>query len=164
MDNNGIKQIIKFIENNCWTTLTPKQFEKLREMKHMPEYDISKVRLLYRIAIDNFVFPECPYCHEAIQTQEDLTIDHIIPRANGGTDDIKNLQPMHKHCNCDKGCAMPEVTTCDEVPVKKHRKPRNNKKHKQREIIKSRTPEELYNKCRRADYTRTGKHVRGRSR
>ena len=167
MDNYGVRQVIKYIEKNCRTTLTTKQIEQLKEMKRMPTYNIYKLRILYRIAIDNFVYPECPSCHKAIKTQEYLTIDHIIPKANGGTDDIQNLQPMCKTCNSDKGCVMPEETTCPEVPVKKHRKPHNCKKHKQREIIKSRTPEELYNKCKKIDCARTSKkyqRVRGRTR
>lgn len=157
MDDRGIKQIIRYIVSNCKTTITPKQIEQLREMRRMGEYNICKLRLLYRIAIDNLVYPECPYCKKSITTQEDLTIDHIIPQALGGTDDIENLQPMHKKCNSNKGCKMPEQTTCSETPIKKHRKSRNESKHKEREIVKSRTPEELYQKCKKIDQARTNK-------
>lgn len=34
------------------------------------------------------------------------TIDHIIPRALGGTDDLDNLRPAHHRCNSARG-AMP---------------------------------------------------------
>lgn len=34
------------------------------------------------------------------------TIDHIIPRALGGTDELDNLRPAHKRCNSSRG-AMP---------------------------------------------------------
>ena len=166
MDFQGVRQIIQFINKNCQTTLTPKQIEQLREMQRLGEYNIYKVRILYRIAIDNMVYPECPYCKQPITNQDDLTMDHIVPRALGGTDNIENLQPMHKLCNSDKGCAVPEKTTCDEVPIKKHRKPHNKPKHKEREIVKSRTPEELYQKCRRIDQARTSRthaNVRGYS-
>ena len=166
MNNRGMKDLIEFIGSSCWTTLTPKQTEQLREMRNMARYNIYKFRILYRIAIDNHVYPECPYCKKPITTQEEFTVDHITPRSKGGTDDIENLQPMHKICNSDKGCAEPEKTTCDEVPVKKHRKPHNSNKHKEREIVKSRTPEELYQKCRRIDQARTSRthaNVRGYS-
>ena len=32
-----------------------------------------------------------------------LTVDHIIPRSKGGTDDLDNLQPMCYLCNTKKG-------------------------------------------------------------
>ena len=64
---------------------------------------------------------------------------------------------MHKSCNSDKGCILPEVTECAEVPIKKRAKRRNESKHKEREIVKSRTPEELYKKCKKIDRARTSK-------
>ena len=158
MDSCGIKHIVRYILCNCETTLTPKQSEQLHKMLMVHDCNIIKLRTLYRIAIDNFVFPECPHCHEPIKSQEDLTIDHIIPRSKGGTDKLTNLQPMHKKCNCDKGCTMPEKTTCADIPVEKHRKPHNQTKHKEREIVKSRTPEELYKKCCKIDKARTNKY------
>ena len=32
-----------------------------------------------------------------------LTIDHVIPVARGGSDDIENLRPAHRACNIRKG-------------------------------------------------------------
>jgi len=32
-----------------------------------------------------------------------ITFDHIIPSADGGTDDIKNLQLAHQNCNRARG-------------------------------------------------------------
>ncbi len=32
-----------------------------------------------------------------------MTIDHIIPKSKGGTNDMANLQPMCCHCNVKKG-------------------------------------------------------------
>jgi len=34
---------------------------------------------------------------------EDLTVDHIKARANGGADDMQNLQTLCRTCNCRKG-------------------------------------------------------------
>ena len=157
MDPQDIKKLIKYIERNCTTTITPKQLDQLHEMRRMGEYNIYKLRTLYRIAIDNFVYPECPCCKEPIIRQTDLSIDHIIPKAHGGADTIDNLQPMHRRCNCSKGATMPEITTCATVPVKKHRKNHNAPKHKEREIVKSRTPEELYKKCQKIDQARANR-------
>ena len=33
----------------------------------------------------------------------DLTIDHIVPRSRGGTDDLHNLQTLCRSCNSWKG-------------------------------------------------------------
>lgn len=34
------------------------------------------------------------------------TLDHLLPRSLGGTDDLENLAPAHKSCNSSRG-AMP---------------------------------------------------------
>ena len=153
MDKRNIKSLITFISKTCRTTLTPKQAEQLREMQLLKDYDIRNFRKVYRIAIDNCVYPECPYCKQIIRTQEEFTVDHIMPRAKGGSDDIENLQPMHKTCNSDKGCMLPETTTRDDVPVKKCR---HHKKHKRKEgtVVKGHSTEELYQKCKRIDQAR----------
>ncbi len=41
----------------------------------------------------------CRHC----KTHIDLTIDHILAVANGGTDDEDNLQVLCRPCNCRKG-------------------------------------------------------------
>ena len=41
----------------------------------------------------------CVFCGE----QGDITIDHITARANGGTDDVENLQTLCRPCNSRKG-------------------------------------------------------------
>lgn len=40
----------------------------------------------------------CKYCG----SNEDLEIDHIIPLAKGGTNDLDNLQILCRHCNRKK--------------------------------------------------------------
>jgi predicted restriction endonuclease len=42
---------------------------------------------------------KCAYC----ESEENLTLDHITPRANGGTDRITNLLCACKECNNSKG-------------------------------------------------------------
>lgn len=49
---------------------------------------------------DNWI---CQLCGRPIDDRFDLTIDHKIPRANGGSDEDDNLQAAHRFCNELKG-------------------------------------------------------------
>ena len=40
----------------------------------------------------------CAYCGKAIAIR-DMQVDHILPKRNGGTDDIDNLNPSCRLCN-----------------------------------------------------------------
>lgn len=41
----------------------------------------------------------CAFC----LTEDDLTIDHILPLGRGGTNDLDNLQVLCRACNTWKG-------------------------------------------------------------
>lgn len=43
----------------------------------------------------------CQLCGEAVAGRG--TIDHIVPKSRGGTDDLENLQLAHAACNQRKG-------------------------------------------------------------
>lgn len=47
------------------------------------------------------VWYRCVQCHDYFR-KSNIDIDHRIPKRNGGTDDLCNLQPMCKHCNRSK--------------------------------------------------------------
>lgn len=47
----------------------------------------------------------CQYCHAK---SVPLTVDHIIPRVQGGSDDLNNLIAACIPCNCSKGGNRPE--------------------------------------------------------
>ena len=68
-----------------------------------PENPIRKKWESMRFRIAPLIFKEhgeqCLECGK----QHNLTIDHIIPIAMGGTNELKNLQPLCKSCNSRKG-------------------------------------------------------------
>jgi len=41
----------------------------------------------------------CPFCRLFFKDRDLLEIDHILPRAQGGLDEFKNLQLLHRHCH-----------------------------------------------------------------
>ena len=51
----------------------------------------------------------CAYCGILTNPFHNFTIDHIVPRHLGGTDDPGNLLPACASCNSSKGCLAPEV-------------------------------------------------------
>lgn len=44
---------------------------------------------------------KCQKCHKWFK-KDDIDIDHRIPKRQGGTDDLWNLQALCKHCNRSK--------------------------------------------------------------
>ncbi|MFZ4555280.1 MAG: HNH endonuclease [Pseudanabaena sp.] len=49
---------------------------------------------------------QCQSCHEIDLSAKKLQIDHIIPKAKGGTDDISNLQTLCAKCNREKSAKI----------------------------------------------------------
>lgn len=45
----------------------------------------------------------CALCGKPIESEKELTVDHIIPRAMGGATIYENCQLAHKSCNLRKG-------------------------------------------------------------
>jgi 5-methylcytosine-specific restriction enzyme A len=59
-------------------------------------------RIKIPTAVRDYVLQRDQYqCRGCGATQE-LTIDHIVPLAKGGTDDLSNLQTLCRSCNSRK--------------------------------------------------------------
>ncbi|WP_043599433.1 HNH endonuclease [Nocardia otitidiscaviarum] len=58
--------------------------------------------------------PPCALCHEDIdytlRTPDPMSfeVDHILPLARGGLDELDNKQPAHRKCNQDKAARTAE--------------------------------------------------------
>lgn len=62
----------------------------------------AKLELLWRDG------RRCAICGRKIKDLDDLTVDHIVPLAEGGVNAIENYQLAHKSCNEKKGSMMPD--------------------------------------------------------
>lgn len=62
----------------------------------------SRVRRDKRDEIYNKTGGACAYCGAPL-ARSSMTVDHVTPRALGGTDEIDNLLPCCKTCNAFKG-------------------------------------------------------------
>lgn len=74
-------------------------------IKHRPLTELELRRVVFgRRSRDLFVQlvlrngPACARCG----TNNSLTVDHVIPMASGGSDDLSNLQLLCKPCNSSK--------------------------------------------------------------
>ena len=45
----------------------------------------------------------CWLCHKKFRGDFEITIDHAIPKARGGTNELSNLRLAHERCNHDRG-------------------------------------------------------------
>ena len=50
----------------------------------------------------------CAICLRRM-SMADATLDHIVPRAFGGTDRYTNLRAAHRSCNMERGASMDDV-------------------------------------------------------
>lgn len=82
------------------------------EIKQKPVKVASKKQISlkrqYGSALYHQANGRCQLCGRRI-TFEDSTVDHIIPKAMGGTNDISNLQLSCYPCNQLKGSILPDT-------------------------------------------------------
>lgn len=62
----------------------------------------SEAKRLWRRAIKEYFGKTCVYCGATYELQQ-LTLDHVHPKALGGDSNTNNLVPACKCCNHSKG-------------------------------------------------------------
>lgn len=86
---------------------------KIPEVYH--KYDKNKFSKRNVFLRDNFT---CQYCAKKV-VGKDLTIDHVIPRANGGKTTYMNCVAACKKCNSKKDCNSLEEANMNLIrPIK----------------------------------------------
>ena len=97
-ENRNIK--LDIIELNNEIDRIKKNYNKLYKIHWKKE---NKNKAPVPIGIRNYVFERDNFTCLACGTRENLTLDHIIARSRGGSNDIDNLQVLCQHCNLSKG-------------------------------------------------------------
>jgi 5-methylcytosine-specific restriction endonuclease McrA len=64
----------------------------------------------------------CYICHQDHDPHDPWEIEHVKPRAHGGTDDLENLALAHRSCNRTKGInAVIRTGNATNVPQLPHK-------------------------------------------
>jgi hypothetical protein len=77
----------------------------------------------------------CAICHKLFKANSEVTLDHWIPRAAGGTEDISNLRLAHKKCNAWKSDRMPNEDGT--IPPRPKRVSYQDRKQRRQEILEN---------------------------
>jgi len=77
--------------------------------------------------------PDCFLCGEEFTKNQKITIDHWVPKAAGGSEELENLRIAHKICNVRKSDLIPEDDYT--VPMKEPRPVKRKKGISRSEIM-----------------------------
>lgn len=75
-------------------------------------YPPHMLRRTYVSAMRQGKIFNCGICEHPIYKNDKrgiLTIDHIVPKSRGGSDEFDNLQAAHESCNMRKGSIEPVI-------------------------------------------------------
>lgn len=75
----------------------------------------------------------CVICEKIFKLDSEVTLDHWIPKAVGGSDDPSNLRLAHKKCNAWKSDRVPNED--GSIPPKPIKSTYKDKRHKRQEIL-----------------------------
>lgn len=67
---------------------------------------------IYREEMKRGIYPECYLCKKPIKKPNEISQDHILPRACGGASEYRNLAPVHKACNARRGITPLSMIAC----------------------------------------------------
>jgi 5-methylcytosine-specific restriction endonuclease McrA len=81
---------------------------------------------------------QCWYCRDGSAY---LTIDHVVPVSEGGTNELSNLRAACRECNAEKGSRSEDDFRTFTLPQLLYRKRRLYSKERQAEIVDG------YRKC-----------------
>ncbi|MFG3244652.1 HNH endonuclease [Streptomyces sp. NPDC048157] len=77
----------------------------LREAASGPRVAVSRKVMTAALAAawDDAELYQCFYCGGAFTDADPCEVEHVRPKASGGTDVLTNLVPAHRWCNHAKG-------------------------------------------------------------
>lgn len=113
------KNSIKLVKKNKKKTIQLEDGTVVEKSEHI-SFNKTTRKQVYRKSEGH-----CMLCGKFVD-YEDFTVDHIVPLAKGGTNDISNLQCTCKRCNTIKQDIMPDelvevLTEMIEYDIKKNK-------------------------------------------
>lgn len=94
-------------------------------MAGIPTKRSTTTRDRHRAAIRR-LRPPCALCHHDIDYSlrsphpMSFVVDHIIPLALGGTDELENKQPAHRVCNERKGAKLLDAPLPEPATIREY--------------------------------------------
>ncbi len=100
-DAEVVEEIDQPVRSAMQTWNMPSVIRQLKKFKRRGEVKFSRLNIYMR---DNWT---CQYCRQKMRTQE-LTFDHVLPRAQGGKTSWTNIVTACRPCNSRKDNRTPE--------------------------------------------------------
>lgn len=97
--------------------LTNREIHGLELKTDFLERDLRRQSLIKRDKDPTTAKILCAYCKREFSESLKPTIDHVIPLALGGKDDLDNLVLACRNCNRDKGRLRKEYFEAVELPI-----------------------------------------------